>query len=112
MYLLRKKTLTLFSILTLFMMNGCSSHHEILSVSEPHLYNSNYGMIQNREADEMLRQEIVAMQNQVMEVEVPQRYLDQGTFLVEDYVETPDVISYKYKFDPKFYSKATWRTLE
>ena len=112
MYFLKKKTLPLLSVLTLLMLNACSSHHEVIAVSEPHLYNNQYGMLHNNEADAMLRQEVLAMQNQVIEIETEELYLEPGTFLEEDYVQAPEVITYKYKFDPKFYSQASWRKMK
>ncbi len=96
--------------ISLLMINACSSQ-QIVAVSAPHAYNNDYGMVQDTQAEAMLRAERIAMQNQVIENDNEQIYLAPGTFLAEDYVQQPEVITYKYKFDPKFYSKAEWRKM-
>jgi len=107
--------LTLVSYLTLF-LNGCSSHHDVVSVSETHLYDNNYGLDSNLKVDSIIENEVVAM-NDSTEVEIHQDTndefkMEEGTFLAEDYVPTEPIITYKYKFDKKFYDKAEWRTAE
>ena len=100
--------------------NGCTAHHDVVSVSETHLYNNNYGLHSNREVDRIIQNELMAM-NDPTEVESPQYLnpawtselkMEEGTFLAEDYVPTEPVISYKYKFDKKFYDTASWRKAE
>ena len=104
---------------TLF-FNGCSSSHEMVSVSETHLYNNNYGLHPNVEVDEIINNEVMAM-NSPAEVEMSQNRdstwtteltKEEGTFLAEEYVQPEPVISYKYKFDKKFYDTPRWRTAE
>ncbi|SFV65388.1 hypothetical protein MNB_SV-14-1277 [hydrothermal vent metagenome] len=111
--------LTTISFLTLF-FNGCSSHHDVVSVSETHLYNNNYGLHPNVEVDRIIENEVMAM-NDPIEVEMPKNTnpelttepkLEEGTFLAEDYVPTKPIITYKYKFDKKFYDKPEWRTAD
>jgi hypothetical protein len=100
--------------------NGCSSHQELVSVSETHLYDTNYGLDSNVHVDAIIHNELMAM-NSPTEVELPQYSepewtselrKEEGTFLAEDYVPTEPVITYKYKFDKKFYDTATWRKAE
>jgi len=104
---------------TLF-FNGCSSHRDVVSVSETHLFNNNYGLHSNVEVDTIIHNELMAM-NSPTEVELSQYSnpewtselkMEEGTFLAEDYVPTEPVITYKYKFDKKFYDTATWRKAE
>lgn len=99
---------------------GCSSHHDVVSVSDIHLYDDNYGLAQNEEIDIEVNNELISMNSQV-EVEIPQSSnpewttelkMEEGAFLAEDYVQKPPVITYKYKFDDKFYDKAEWRAIE
>jgi len=100
-------------------MNGCSSTHEIVNVSNTHSYNSNYGLIQNYEVDAYIQQEILA-QNNPTEVETyasnpnwsTELVLDPDAVTAENYVQAPTIITYKYKFDPKFYDDAVWRSNE
>jgi len=106
--------LPIVSLLTLF--NGCSSS-EVISVSESHLYNGEYGMIQNYAVDRHIEEELLAM-NEPTEIDTT-NYSDAGwttelvmepdAFLAEDYVPSEPTISYKYKFDKKFYDTPEWR---
>jgi len=116
------KTVTLnsllFSILsTLFLLNGCSSHKETISVSEAHLYDTNFGLHRNAQVDMVIQEELLAS-NMPTEVDTTthsnpewttELTKDPDAFLEEEYVPTEPVISYKYKFDKKFYDKAEWR---
>jgi len=112
----REKILLLPIVSLLALLNGCSSH-EVISVSETHLYNGEYGLIQNYAVDREIEKELLAT-NQPTEVEMPQ-YSEPGwttelvmepdAFLEEDYVPSEPTISYKYKFDKKFYDKPEWR---
>ena len=111
MYFFKKKTHLLLSAITLLTMSACSSYPETIAVSELHPYNNQYGIVRDIQADAMLRYEVIAMRNQVIEVDMEPLYLEAGTFLAEDYVPTPEVITYKYKFDPTFYSNAEWRKM-
>jgi len=111
----------LLSILSFsIFFNGCTSHHDVVSVSETHLYNNNYGLHSNIEVDTTIKNELMAM-NSPTEVEMPQSSnpewttelkMDSDAFLAEDYVPTEPVISYKYEFDKKFYDTPTWRKAE
>jgi len=100
--------------------NGCTAHHDVISVSETHLYDNNYGLHSDREVDRIIHNELMAM-NDPTEVELPkytnstwtsELKMEKGAFLAEDYVPTEPVISYKYKFDKKFYDTARWRKAE
>jgi hypothetical protein len=106
--------LPMVSLFTLF--NGCTSS-EVISVSESHLYNGEYGIIQNYAVDQTIEEEILAM-NQPTEVELPQYsnpewttelVVEPDAFLAEEYIQPEPVISYKYKFDKKFYDTPEWR---
>jgi len=107
---------TLFSIL---LLDGCSSK-EVISVSESHFYDSNFGLDENHEVERVIEEELLAI-NMPTEVEQPyytnpewttELIKDPDAFLEEDYIPTEPVISYKYKFDKKFYDKAAWRSAE
>jgi len=116
------KTITqnflLLSIFTAtFLFHGCSSRSNVVSVSQSHLYDNNYGIHTNLEVDAILEDELIAM-NEPTEVEKPhftnpewttEIKVEKDAFLEEDYVPIEPVISYKYKFDKKFYDKAEWR---
>jgi len=111
------KLLSLSLILSIFLFNGCSSHSEVVSVSDTHLYNRNYGLTQNIEVDKIIYQESLAM-NLPTEIETSQNINPEWTselkkdpeaFLAEEYVQTAPVITYKYKFDKEFYDKPEWR---
>ncbi len=116
---LEKFLLLSFLSFTLF-FNGCTSHQDVVSVSETHLYNNNYGLHSNLKVDTIIQDELMAMNNPA-KVELSQSTpsewtselkMEEGSFLAEDYVPTEPVITYKYKFDKKFYDKATWRSAE
>ena len=110
--------LSLISFTLLF--NGCSSTKEVVSVSETHLYNNKYGLHPNMEVDTIINNEVMAMNNPAKVELSPssnpewtsEPKMEEGTFLAEDYVPTEPVITYKYKFDKKFYDTARWRTAE
>ncbi len=107
----KKNRHTLLLSISLLMINACSSQQEVISVSEGHLYNNNYGIVQDPHANAMLNAEHIAMQSQEIEDNNEEFSPPAGTFLAEDYVQPPEKITYKYQFDPKFYSKAEWRKM-
>ena len=111
MNFLTKNRHTLLLSISLLMISACSSNQEVISVSEGHLYDNNYGIVQDSNANAMLNAERIAMQSQVIEDNNEEFSPPAGTFLAEDYVQPPEVITYKYQFDPKFYSKAEWRKM-
>jgi len=111
------KLLSLSLILSIFLFNGCSTRSESVSVSDTHLYNSEYGLNQDIEVDNIISEESLAM-NLPTEIEVSSNMNPEWTselkkdpeaFLAEEYVETAPVITYKYKFDKEFYDKPEWR---
>ena len=116
---MKKTTYNILSLSLLLLFSACSSKHEIVSVSNTHTYNSNYGLIQNSEVDRHIQQEIWS-QNLPTEVETvasnpnwtTELILDPDAVTAEEYVQAPEIITYKYKFDPKFYDKAIWKSLE
>ena len=111
MNFIKKNRDTLLISISLLLISACSSQQEVISVSETHLYNNNYGVVQDPYSDAMLDAERIAMQSQEVEDNSEEFSPEEGTFLAEDYVQPPEVITYKYKFDPKFYSKAEWRKM-
>jgi len=102
------------------MSTGCSSHNEIVSVSETHYYNQNFGLVQNDVADKEIEKELWTMSLPV-EVDMPidmnpewtmELTKDVDAFYADEYVQEAEVITYKYKFDKKFYDHAEWRKAE
>jgi len=117
-----QKKLLLLSIATFVTLSttGCSSHHNLVSVSEAHGYNTNYGLVNDERADRQIEAELIAM-NLPTEVETPQNLKegwttnltkDPDAFYENEYVPQKEVITYKYKFDKKFYKNAEWRSAE
>jgi hypothetical protein len=113
------KLLIFVSFLTPLFFTACSKH-DIVAVSETHLYNQSYGMIDDPQADAMIQQEYIAM-SQPTEIEIPvitdpeistELIKDPDAFYAHEYVQPEPIITYKYPFDPKFYSHAEWRTME
>lgn len=116
------KNLSLYLLLSIATLatTGCTAHNDVISMSDAHLYNGDFGMIQNDEADRIVQQELVAM-NLPTQIEMPQNINPEWTteltkapdaFYAEEFVEKPEVITYKYKFDKKFYDHAEWRSAE
>ena len=116
---MKKITTNILSLSLLLLLNGCSSTHDIVSMSNSHEYNSNYGLVQNHMVDTHIQEELWS-ENSPIEVETEvsnpewttELVLDPDAVTAEEYVETPEVITYKYKFDPKFYDEAEWRSNE
>ena len=111
--------LSIATFITLFTV-GCSSHQNVVKVSASHGYNTNYGILDGDSADRELEAELVAM-SLVPEIDVPQNMQegwtttltkDEDAFYANEYVEKEEVITYKYKFDKKFYKNAEWRSAE
>ena len=112
-----KNILTLSLLLFTFLFNGCMSKHQVVHTSSSHLYNQNFGVQQNVKADSIIKQELLAM-NMPTQIDVAKNMnpnwttdirMDKDAFLKEDYVAQAPVLTYKYKFDTKFYDKAEWR---
>ena len=101
-----------------FMILGCSSNNKVMHsnnvvhVSEEHLYNENYGFYQNdvpiNEFQNEFQEEQVSMNSEW----TTNLTKDPDTFYAHEYVQKDDVITYKYKFDKKFYDHAEWRSAE
>jgi hypothetical protein len=116
---MKKITKTTLSISLLLLLNACSLSPDVVAVSDAHAYNSNYGLEENYEVDTRIQEEIYA-QNRPVEVETyasnpnwtTKLVLDPDAVTADEYVQAPEVISYKYKFDPKFYDKAIWKSRE
>lgn len=119
MQYLSKKIIPILSISALLMFSACSQQR-VVQVSGAHLYNNDFGMVQNYQADAAIREEFRIM-SQPTQVDVPiinnpeiytELQRDPEAFLAHEYVETAPVITYKYEFDPNFYSKAEWRKMD
>ena len=114
------QNLLLLSITTfmIFITTGCSSHNDIISVSEAHLYNTNYGIVQNDYVSQQINEEILATNlptqidepNNLQEGWTTELTKDADTFYEDEFVPQEEVITYKYKFDKKFYNHAEWRS--
>lgn len=116
------KNLSLYLLLSIATLatTGCTAHNDIVAMSDAHLYNGNFGLIQNNEADRQVQEELIAM-NLPTEVEMPQNMNPEWTtelikepdaFYANEYVAQKEVITYKYKFDKKFYKTAEWRAAQ
>jgi len=117
-----QKKLLLLSIATFITLSttGCTSHQNVVRVSEAHGYNTHYGLVQDENADRQIQAELVAM-SLPTEVEMPKNLQegwtttltkDEDAFYADEFVAKPEVITYKYKFDKKFYKHAEWRSSE
>jgi len=116
---MKKPTINMLLLSLLLLLNGCSSTNEVVNVSNEHTYDSNYGLVQNYEVDARIQEEIWS-QNRPTETETyasnpnwsTALVLDPDAVTAENYVQAPAVITYKYKFDSKFYDKAIWKSNE
>lgn len=113
MKMVTKKILSI--VPSIFLFNSCASStstSQLISSSDIHPYNENFGIVPNPEVDNILKEEILAEEKPV-EIEMPKdndpdtyvglKY-DPEAVTAENYVEVPPVITYKYRFDPKFYT--------
>lgn len=116
------KNLSIYILLpiTTLIISGCSSHNKVVSVSEAHYYNDDFGLLQNDMADGEIQQELIAM-NLPTEIDTAinmnsewttELIKDSDAFYAHEYVQEAEVITYKYKFDEKFYDNAEWRSAE
>ena len=105
------KPKTLFTLISLILLlNGCSSSSAITNISEVHPYDSSFGVLENREVDAIIQEE-VQNQNQSAEVDyssVDGQYTTQierspDEFLEEEWIQPEPIITYKYQDDTKFY---------
>jgi hypothetical protein len=100
-------------IYLILIFNGCSSTGEVIEVSSSHLYNSEYGVLNDPEAEQMLEHEKIVQQNpvevKIPEINDPNVYLEPKDIpeaVTEDKLVFPTpVITYKYPFDPRFYTE-------
>ncbi|CAA6809337.1 MAG: Unknown protein [uncultured Sulfurovum sp.] len=100
-----KKSIYLLPLCSLILLiNGCSS------TFGTHDYNNNFGLAENFEADQQLKNEEIATN---MELEKFNHEMnnftkfqpEKGTFLAEDWVQPEPVITYLYPYDEKFYTE-------
>ena len=101
-------------------MLGCSSHNDVVSVSESHYYNEEFGLLDNNMVDKQIEEEVLMM-SLPTEVDMPtdispewtvELTKDPDAFYAHEYVQEAEVITYKYEFDEKFYKTAEWRSAE
>ena len=120
MKIISKTILSLSLLSPILLINGCTSNSEVISVSEEHPYNNNFGLNHDLKVDNIIENELQAI-NMPTEVEKPQNTnpswttdasVASNTFLADEYVQKEPIITYKYKFDTKFYDKAEWRKEE
>jgi hypothetical protein len=109
-----KNNIFISIIVSSLLFNACSTKgEETIAVSSPHLYNENYGVLNDPQAEEMLEKEKLVQQNPV-EVHIPK--IDDPSISLEPNVDPeavtedklvipPPVITYKYPFDPVFYTE-------
>ncbi len=113
MTVVTKKILSISIVPSIFLFNGCtSSTSQLISISDIHPYNKNFGIVPNKKVDNILKEEVL-VEKEPVEIEIPKsndpdvyvglKY-DPEAVTAEEYVETPPVITYKYRFDPKFYT--------
>ncbi|NOZ91190.1 MAG: hypothetical protein GXO60_07915 [Epsilonproteobacteria bacterium] len=104
---------TLFSLFSsIILFSGCSTKEATVAVSNAHLYNNNYGVVSDPEADMIIAQEI-ASQNEPTEIDysnLDPRYTtkiekDPDAFLASEWVQPEPKVFYKYMDDPKFYAE-------
>jgi len=115
------KTILSLSLLSSIILIGCSSHSEIISISETHTYNNDFGLNNDVEVDNIIEDELreinMPTQQETPSVTDPTWTTDasiasSNTFLEDEYVQQEPIITYKYKFDEKFYDTAEWRKEE
>lgn len=112
-----KKILSISIVPSIFLFNGCasSSNGEIVTISDTHLYNEDYGFVSSPEVDEQLKQELL-VQEKPIEVEIPkfndpdptlttELIIDPEAVTADKLIIAPPVITYKYMDDPKFYTE-------
>jgi len=120
MKLFKHSLLPLSLFTTIILTAGCSSQQQVVSISEIHPYNDQYGLNKNLYVDSIIEGEIETEDEPTQEDKVvlldpsytTDISMDPDAFLAEDYVQKPEVITYKYMFDKKFYSKAEWKTMD
>ena len=108
--IIAKYTLLSFFFITIF--SGCSTKETTIAVSDTHLYNNNYGLVPDPEADMIIAQEI-ASEDEPTEIDyssIDPRYTtklekDPDAFLASEWVEPEPKVYYKYMDDPKFYAE-------
>lgn len=117
MKLFTKNTLFIYAILSsVFILNGCTSHQKptTYQATTQHLYNDNFGLVPAQEVDEIIEEEILT-QNDAAEIDTAaliddpslttELVPDPDAVTLENYVETPPVITYKYMDSAKFYKE-------
>jgi len=118
MKIISKTILSLSILSSIILLTGCTSHSaEVISISEPHLYDQNFGLNHDLEVDNIINNELQAI-NIPTQIEQPlltnpewttDISVASNTFLKEEFIPQEPIITYKYKFDKKFYDKAEWR---
>jgi len=117
---MKKLSLYIGLSITALLSSGCVAHNDVVSISDTHYYNENFGLLQDDLADRQLEEELVAM-SLPTKIDMPtdmnsewtmELTKDADAFYAYEYVQKDDVITYKYEFDKKFYDHAEWRKAE
>jgi hypothetical protein len=105
MQIIIKKNLTLSIITIIFLLNGCSSHHqnEIMST----IPIAEQDMVIIEDDNSYVEEEPFMVEDPSWTTKL---VLDPEAFTAEEYVQKEPVITYKYDFDTKFYKEARWRS--
>lgn len=102
----------LFSILfSVFLLNACTGH-KIISTSEAHAYDNNFGVLPAPEVDAQIEHEFLT-QNRPSEIDYSQldpMYTtelihDPDAVTLENYVQLEPIVTYKYMHSSKFYTE-------
>jgi len=108
----RAKITLLSILLSAILLNSCTTVHNTIETSEAHLYNDNFGVVQDPELDAQLEHEILT-QNRPAEIDYSgldptlstELIIDPDAVTLENYVAPEPVITYKYMYSPKFYKE-------
>ena len=90
---------------SIFLLNGCSSHQNDIITTIP-IEGEQIVMLEN-ETNHIVDDPSFILEDPSWTTEL---VLDPDAFTAEEYVEKPPVITYKYKFDKKFYDTPRWRS--
>ncbi len=106
-----KKKLTLSIVTIIFLLNGCSSHHQNEIISTIPIAGQDIVIIED---DNSYVEKEPFVEEESFVVEDPswttKLVLDPEAFTAEEYVQKEPIVTYKYDFDTKFYKEARWRS--
>jgi uncharacterized protein YcfL len=105
MQIIIKKFLTLSITTIIFLLNGCSSHHQENIISTIPIVGEDMVIIEDKHS--YVEEEHLIVEDPSWTTKL---VLDSEAFTAEEYVQKEPVITYKYDFDTKFYKEARWRS--